>query len=119
MLGRSSRGGRRGPAMPRTIMHVDTDAFYASVELRRRPELRGTPVIVGGEGRGVVLSCTYEARARGVKSGMSSSEARRLAPRARFVPPDFDSYVAVSKAIVEVFSAVSAVVESASVDEAF
>ena len=105
--------------MTRTILHVDMDAFYASVELRSRPELRGTAVIVGGEGRGVVLSCTYEARARGVKSGMSSSEARRLAPRATFVPPDFESYVAVSKAIVEVFSSVSAVVESASVDEAF
>ena len=105
--------------MTRTILHVDMDAFYASVALRTRPELRGTPVIVGGEGRGVVLSCTYEARARGVRSGMSSGEARRLAPQATFVPPDFDSYVAVSKAIVEVFSTVSAVVESASVDEAF
>ena len=99
--------------MSRTIMHVDMDAFYASVALRTRPELRGTPVIVGGEGRGVVLSCTYEARALGVRSGMSSGEARRLAPGATFVPPDFDSYVAVSTAIVEIFSSVSAVVESA------
>ncbi len=103
----------------RTIMHVDMDAFYASVALRDRPDLRGTPVIVGGEGRGVVLSCTYEARARGVRSGMASAQARRLAPRATFLPPDFDSYVTVSRAIVEVFSSVSAVVESASVDEAF
>jgi DNA polymerase-4 len=100
-------------------MHVDMDAFYASVELRRRPELRGTAVIVGGSPRGVVLSATYEARARGVRSGMSSTEARRLAPRATFVVPDFDSYTAVSKAIVAVFRSVASVVESASIDEAY
>ena len=88
-------------------MHVDMDAFYASVELRRRPELRGTAVIVGGSPRGVVLSATYEARARGVRSGMSSTEARRLAPRATFLAPDFDSYSAVSKAIVAVFRSVT------------
>ena len=101
------------------VMHVDMDAFYASVELRRRPELRGTAVIVGGSPRGVVLSATYEARAHGVRSGMSSTEARRLAPRATFLAPDFDSYTAVSKSIVAVFRSVSAVVESASIDEAF
>ena len=100
-------------------MHVDMDAFYASVELRRRPDLRGTAVIVGGSPRGVVLSATYEARARGVRSGMSSTEARRLAPRATFLAPDFDSYTAVSKAIVAVFRSVTSVVESASIDEAF
>jgi DNA polymerase-4 len=103
----------------RTIMHVDMDAFYASVELRRRPELRGTPVIVGGSPRGVVLSATYEARARGIKSGMSSTQARRLAPMATFLSPDFDSYAAVSKAIVAVFGSVTSVVESASIDEAY
>jgi DNA polymerase-4 len=103
----------------RIVMHVDMDAFYASVELRRRPELRGTAVIVGGSPRGVVLSATYEARARGVRSGMSSTEARRLAPRATFLAPDFDSYTAVSNSIVAVFRSVSAVVESASIDEAF
>ena len=100
-------------------MHVDMDAFYASVELRRRPELRGTPVIVGGSPRGVVLSATYEARARGVRSGMPSTEARRLAPKATFLSPDFDSYAAVSKAIVAVFGSVTSVVESASIDEAY
>jgi len=107
------------PASGRIIMHVDMDAFYASVELRRRPELRGTPVVVGGANRGVVLSATYEARALGVTSGMSSSQARRLAPRATFISPDFDSYAAVSKAIAAVFATVSAAVEAASIDEAF
>src|SRR4029453_13231552 len=75
----------------RIVMHVDMDAFYASVELRRRPDLRGTAVIVGGSPRGVVLSATYEARARGVRSGMSSTEARRLAPQATFLPPPSDT----------------------------
>jgi DNA polymerase IV len=103
----------------RIIMHVDMDAFYASVEVRHRPELRGTPVIVGGFPRGVVLSATYEARALGVRSGMSSPQARRLAPRATFVDPNFDRYTAVSKAIGAVFRSVTAVVESASIDEAF
>ena len=103
----------------RIIMHVDMDAFYASVELRRRPELRGTPVIVGGAVRGVVLSATYEARALGVRSGMSSGQARRLAPAATFVSPDFDSYTEVSRSIAAVFGTVSASVESASIDEAF
>ena len=100
-------------------MHVDMDAFYASVEVRHRPELRGRPVIVGGFPRGVVLSATYEARALGVRSGMSSPQARRLAPGATFVDPNFDHYTAVSKAITAVFSTVSAVVEAASIDEAF
>jgi len=100
----------------RIVMHVDMDAFYASVELRRRPELRGTPVIVGGSPRGVVLSASYEARARGVRSGMPSNQARRLAPKATFISPDFDSYSAVSKAIVKVFGSVTSIVESASMD---
>src|SRR5687767_15802176 len=97
----SPRGRGSGHAPPNPIvMHVDMDAFFASVELRRRPELRGTAVIVGGSPRGVVLSATYEARARGVRSGMPSTEAKRLAPHATFLVPDFDSYSAVSKAIV-------------------
>ena len=101
------------------IMHVDMDAFYASVELRHRPELRGQPVIVGGSPRGVVLSATYEARAAGVRSGMPSTQARRLCPRATFIHPDFDAYTEVSRSIVAVFESVTAVVESASIDEAF
>ncbi|MBA3527708.1 MAG: DNA polymerase IV [Propionibacteriaceae bacterium] len=100
-------------------MHVDMDAFYASIELRRRPELRGKPVIVGGSSRGVVLSATYEARAAGVRSGMSSTHARRLCPQATFIQPNFDSYAEVSASIVAVFESVTAVVESASIDEAF
>lgn len=100
-------------------MHVDMDAFYASVELRRRPELRGRPVIVGGHPRGVVLSATYEARAYGVRSGISSSQAVRLAPTAVFLSPDFDAYAAVSKAIGAVFRSVTSIVEAASIDEAY
>jgi DNA polymerase-4 len=101
------------------IMHVDMDAFYASVELRSRPELRGTPVIVGGSHRGVVLSASYQARAAGVRSGMPSSRARRLCPAATFISPNFDEYTEVSRAIVSVFESVTAVVESASIDEAY
>ena len=103
----------------RIIMHVDMDAFYASAELRRRPELRGRPVIVGGYPRGVVLSATYEARAFGVRSGMASSQAIRLAPNATFLSPDFDSYSAVSAGIGAVFRSVTSIVEAASIDEAY
>ena len=105
--------------MVATIMHVDMDAFYAAVELRRRPELRDRQVVVGGAERGVVLSANYPARARGVRSGMSSSQARRLAPQAVFIAPEFERYAAVSRAIVEIFCSVSAVVEAVSIDEAF
>ena len=103
----------------RIIMHVDMDAFYASVELRRRPDLRGTPVIVGGYPRGVVLSATYEARAFGVRSGMASSQAMRLAPNATFLSPDFDAYSSVSAGIGAVFRSITSVVEAASIDEAY
>lgn len=101
------------------ICHVDMDAFYASVELRRRPELRGRPVWVGGSTRGVVLSATYEARAFGVAGGMSSSRARRLCPDAVAIPPDFDTYSAVSEGVFAIFDSLTDVVEPVSLDEAF
>ncbi len=105
--------------MARVIMHVDMDAFYASVELRRRPELVGRPMFVGGAERGVVLSANYEARAFGVEGGMSSTKAKRLCPHAVAVPPDFDAYAQVSAGIVAIFESVTAQVEAASIDEAY
>ena len=104
---------------PRVIMHVDMDAFYASVELRRRPERAGLPVYVGGAHRGVVLSANYQARAFGIVGGMSSARARRLCPQAVAVPPDFDAYTEVSAGIGAVFESVTAQVEMASIDEAY
>lgn len=99
-----------------TILHADLDSFYASVEQRDRPELRGKPVIVGG---GVVLAASYEAKAFGVHAPMGAREARRLCPRAVVVPPRFDAYMAASKAVFAVFDDTTPVVEALSVDEAF
>jgi DNA polymerase-4 len=95
------------------------DAFYASLMIRDRPELRDVPDIVGGGHRGVVLSANYPARAYGVRSGMSGTEARRLCPDAVQMPPDFDLLRPVSAAIMETFRAVTPVVEVMSLDEAF
>lgn len=100
-------------------MHVDMDAFYASVELRGRPELRDLPMWVGGAERGVVLSANYPARAYGVRGGMSSVQARRLCPQATSVPPDFESYAEVSAGVVAVFETFTDAVECASIDEAY
>jgi DNA polymerase IV len=102
------------------VLHVDMDAFYASVELRSRPELIGTPVIVGGLGsRSVVLSATYEARAFGVHSAMPMMRARRLCPQATVISPSHGIYDEASRGVMEVFRSVTPLVEPLSLDEAF
>jgi DNA polymerase IV len=103
-----------------TVLHVDMDAFYASVELRSRPELIGTPVIVGGLGsRSVVLSATYEAREFGVHSAMPMMRARRLCPQATVIPPSHGVYDEASRGVMEVFRSITPLVEPLSLDEAF
>ena len=103
-----------------TVLHIDMDAFYASVELRSRPDLVGTPVIVGGLGsRSVVLSATYEARAFGVHSAMPMMRARRLCPQATVIPPSHGIYDEASRGVMEVFRSITSLVEPLSLDEAF
>ena len=102
------------------ILHADMDAFYASVEIRDRPELAGQPVIVGGTGgRGVVLSASYQARAFGVRSAMPVARARRLCPPAVFVAPRREAYAATSKEVMAIFGAITPEVEPLALDEAF
>ncbi len=105
----------------RKIIHIDMDAFYASVEQRDRPELKGKPVIVGGEpsSRGVVAACSYEARKYGIHSAMASSIAYKRCPQAVFIRPRFDAYRAVSADIREIFYEFTDLVEPLSLDEAF
>ncbi|MEA5055412.1 MAG: DNA polymerase IV [Propionicimonas sp.] len=102
-----------------TIMHVDMDSFYASVEIRRRPALGRAPMWVGGDGRGVVLSANWLAKQWGVEGGMPSARAKRLCPTGVAVRPDFDAYLVASRAVMEIFRRVVAVVETASIDEAY
>ncbi len=103
-----------------TILHVDMDAFFASVELRRHPELRGRPMMVAGlGGRSVVLSATYEARRSGVRSAMPVGQARALCPGIAVVAPDPPAYRAASEAVMAIFADVTPLVEQLSVDEAF
>jgi DNA polymerase-4 len=99
-----------------TILHADLDAFYASVEQRDAPELRGRPVLVGG---GVVLAASYEAKARGVRTAMGGRRALALCPDAVVVPPRFSAYVEASKAVFAVFDQLTPLVEPLSIDEAF
>ncbi|MBK7723544.1 MAG: DNA polymerase IV [Austwickia sp.] len=102
-----------------TVLHVDMDAFYASASLLARPELRGTPVIIGGGDRGVVLSATYEARRFGVAAAMPMTRARRLCPAAVVIPPDHRLYAGISESVMNVFADVTPLVEPLSLDEAF
>jgi DNA polymerase-4 len=110
-------------AANRRIAHVDMDAFFAAVELKRRPELRGQPLVIGGRGdphaRGVVSTATYEARQYGIRSGMPLRTAYRLCPQAVFLPVDFDAYGAESAHIKTVLREFTPVIEDAGIDEAF
>jgi len=117
-----SRNGHRagiGNDSGCTILHVDMDAFYASVELVDRPYLRGRPVVVGGGGRSVVLSASYQARRSGVRAAMPMARARRLCPEAVVIEPDHDRYAEVSRGVMDMLLTLTPLVEPTSLDEAF
>lgn len=102
-----------------SILHIDMDAFYASVSLLDYPHLRDIPVIVGGGWRSVVLSATYPARAAGIRSGIPVAQAKRLCPKVEVIPPDYDQYARVSATVMAVFREVTDHVEPVSMEEAF
>jgi len=124
-MGRGDGSGRRVSSEDADdtgtrILHVDMDAFYASVEALDDPTLLGKPIIVGGvEGRGVVSSASYEARRFGVRSAMSMGQALRLCPHGIVVTPHFDRYAALSRQVMDVFHEITPLVEPLSIDEAF
>ncbi len=108
----------------RAILHVDLDAFYVSAEVREHPELKGLPVVVGadpegGRGRGVVVACSYEARKFGLRSGMPISQAYRLCPHAKYIPPSWGLYERVSEEVMVTLRGFAEKFEQASIDEAF
>src|SRR6476646_5512374 len=104
----------------RKIVHIDMDAFYASVEQRDDPQLRGKPVVVAWRGkRSVVCAASYEARKFGVRSAMPAVQAERLCPDAVFIPPDFTRYRTVSRAVRDIFLRHTDLVEPLSLDEAY
>jgi DNA polymerase-4 len=111
-----SAGKASSSATP--ILHVDMDAFYASVAVRERPDLIDVPVIVGGGSRGVVLSANYLARQSGVRSALPMTRARRMCPQAVVIPPDFETFATVSASVMENFRRVTPLVEVLSLDEA-
>jgi len=118
--GGPAEGSSAAASVPRKIIHIDMDAFYASVEQRDNPELRGKPVAVGGSReRGVVAAASYEARTFGVHSAMPSITAKRKCPDLIFVKPRFDAYKAISLQIREIFGTYTPIIEPLSLDEAY
>ncbi|MFA5168271.1 MAG: DNA polymerase IV [Candidatus Omnitrophota bacterium] len=106
---------------PRKFIHIDMDAFFAAVEQRDHPELKGKPVIVGGnpQSRSVVSTCSYEARKFGIHSAMPTAQAKRLCPHGVFLYPDFEKYSVASKSIMSIFHSYTSLVEQVSLDEAY
>ncbi len=109
------------PQENRKIIHIDMDAFYASIEQRDRPNIRNKPVVVGGDpnSRGVVASASYEARKYGIRSAMSCSQAYRLCPSTVFVYPNFEKYLLANRKLMEIFQSVTILVEPLALDEAY